>query len=134
MRTRVLALVLALAVAGAPGCAKVNPVLVAADNSVHSALAKMDDEARKVCGGNAAPLLVAPCNDLRPVVRDALAAGLVFNESIDKGDPTGALINLMAAVGRVADKVKALPNGQTVQLAVELARVIAEAYRQAGSK
>jgi hypothetical protein len=112
------------------GCAKVNPALVAAEDAIYQSVTKVDDELRKVCADAA---LAAPCADARPVMLELLGAGKAFNRSVAEQKISG-LTDVIVVGGRLAEKVKALPQGQTVQIVMALARAIAAAASQAGGQ
>jgi len=121
MRTLTLLVVVCLTVA----CAKVNPVLVSAENAVFQAVTTVDDEFRKVCTDQQ---LTAPCDDARPFVLELITAAKVFNQSVSAQNIDG-LTGVLSAGGRLADKVKALPSGKTVQLVKSIAGAVEAAAK-----
>lgn len=125
MRAILLVLVSALAVS--TGCAKVNPILVSAENAVYTAAARVDDEFRRVCTDQQ---LTAPCDDARPLVLELITAAKNFNRSVAAQNIAG-LTDVLAAGGRLAEKVKALPSGQTVQLVREIVGAVEAAAKGA---
>lgn len=122
------AVVLSVALLGATGCAKVNPALVAAQTSVHEGVQKVDAEVRRVCLN---VNLAAPCTDIRPLVLELVKAGQAFSQSVLDQKIAG-LTDIIVAGGRLGEKVKALPRGETVQIVMELAKVITEASLAVG--
>jgi hypothetical protein len=124
--TGVGALLLALVLAGGvTACAKVNPALVATEDSVHDAIAKVDDGVRAEC---ADPALAAPCADVRPLVLELVVAGKAFNRSVADQNVAG-LTDVVVAAGRLAEKLKSLPQGRTVQIVKDLASALAAASK-----
>ena len=115
-----LTLVLALG-----GCAKVNPVIVGAENAVYHATIKVDDEFRRICTDQQ---LTAPCNDARPFVLELVVAAKGFNRSVAAQNIAG-LTDVLAAGGKLAEKVKALPSGQTVALVRDIAEAVTVAAK-----
>jgi catalase (peroxidase I) len=65
------------------------------------------------------------------VLLELLSAGKAFNRSVADQHIAG-LADVIVAGGRLAEKVKALPSGQTVQIVMELGRAIAAATSQVG--
>lgn len=124
----VIALFLALALASSlTACAKVPAALVAAENAVYTAAAKVDDEFRRVCTDQQ---LTAPCDDARPFVLELVTAAKNFNRSV-AAQHIGGLTDVIAAGGRLAEKVKALPQGRTVQLVKAIGASVAAAAQEA---
>jgi len=121
MRILTLLVVVCLTVA----CAKVNPVLVSAENAVYQAVTKVDDEFRKVCTEQE---LTAPCDDARPFVLELIVAAKNFNRSVAAQNIAG-LTDVLAAGGKLADKAKALPSGKTVQLMKDIAGAVTTAAK-----
>lgn len=120
------ALLVAIAIgASVTACAKVPPALVGAENAVYTAVVKVDDEFRRVCTEQQ---LTAPCNDARPFVLELVTAAKNFNRAVAAQSIAG-LTDVIAAAGRLAEKVKALPNGQTVQLVQHIAGAVTAAAR-----
>lgn len=127
MRPATLALILAVGLV-APGCAKVNPALVATQSRVHAAVQVVDAEVRRVCADER---LAAPCADVRPMVLELVHAGSAFSQSVLDQRIAG-LSDVIVAAGHLGEKVKALPSGQTAQIIVELAKVVSEASLAVG--
>ena len=123
MRATILVVALLLA-----GCAKVNPALVTGSTKLHDGIQRVDAEVRRVCSK---PNLEAPCNDVRPLVLDLVTAGRAFSVSVLEQKIAG-LADVVVAGGRLAEKVKALPSGETAGIIVELAKVITEASLTVG--
>lgn len=119
--------ILVLALVAATGCAKVNTLAVATENAVTNATLKVSEEFRHIC---TAQELTAPCDDVRPAVRDLVAAAASFNAAV-REQRIGGLTDVLAAAGRLAEKVKALPSGQTVQLVKNIAASVEAAAKGA---
>lgn len=121
MRTLIVVFVLVMTAA----CAKVNPVLVSAENAVYMAVTRVDDEFRKVCTDQQ---LTAPCADARPFVLELITAAKAFNTSVSAQNLAG-LTNVLSASGRLTAKVQALPSGKTVQLVKSIAGAVEAAAK-----
>lgn len=106
-------------------CAKVNPALVSAEDAVYQSATRVDDEFRKVCTDQQ---LTAPCDDARPFVLELIIAARRFNQAVSAQNLDG-LTDVIAAGGRLAQKVQALPSGQTVQLAKNIAGAVEAAAK-----
>lgn len=125
MRSAVFAVVVSLSLVG---CAKVNPALVAADDVVTERLTSASQEIRKRCE---APALAAPCADIRPVLSDALGVAIEFNRAVAAQKPF-ELGKLLVSIGKVTEKVLALPQGETAKIIADLSGAISAARTAGG--
>ncbi len=112
-------------------CATANKQLVAADATLHSGLAALDDKVHAFCKAPAnQPLYSAPCADVNQPMIALLKAGDAFNRGVAAGRITGFGALLSAS----ADVVKAfakLPEGQTAVWIKELGDLLSMASTQA---
>ncbi len=107
------------------GCASANKNLVAADTSIHSALAALDDKEAAFCKANAEKFK-QQCADLNPLIKSLLVAGDTFNRGVANQTPQG-LLDLASAGSKVYEELKKLPSSVTVEMYADLAKALAAA-------
>ncbi len=107
------------------GCATANKNLVAADTSIHSALASLDDKEGAFCKANAEKFK-QQCADLNPLIKSLLVAGDTFNRGVANQTPSG-LLDLASAGTKVYEELKKLPSSATVAMYEDLAKALAAA-------
>src|SRR5262245_26742723 len=121
-------LVVLLAVALFVGCASSRGALVLADDAIHDSLASVDDSVRRVCAETKVDINL-PCLEVRKTLLIAFEAHDALNRSIENPNRPTAAIDLLAAVGRLGEALKKLPQSEITMWAQDLLRSIAAAYQ-----
>lgn len=121
-------LILLLAAGSLMACAKAAPVLVAADNGVHSSLLRAKSTIDILCSERKPLLSVDSCKSLYSTMTPALEAGKAFNRSARDGSFEG-LVDLATKVSRLMEAVRLVPANLRGNLELDLRAALGFAVR-----
>ena len=124
---RLPAILLVIGLSLSVGCASADGKLVLVEDRVHDGLTAVNEKVRSICTN--APLLDAPCRDVRGVLITALEAGASFNRAVadQKVSTVGPLVE---AIGKLVTAVQKLPQAEVADLVRKLLDIVGVARHE----